>query len=37
MGVEKAGKVIAHLRKRTGYIQKDLTDCIGISDKAVSK
>lgn len=34
---EKVGKAIAYLRKRSGFTQKDLSDRLGISDKAVSK
>ncbi len=37
MEIEKVGKTIAYLRKRSGYTQKELADRIGISDKAVSK
>ncbi len=37
MDVDRIGKAISFLRKRAGYTQKDLADCIGISDKAVSK
>ena len=37
MDIEKIGKAIAYLRKRAGYTQRDLADCLGVSDKAVSK
>ena len=37
MDIKKVGQAISYLRKRAGFTQKTLADCIGISDKAVSK
>jgi len=37
MNLSIVGKTIAILRKERGLTQRDLADCLGISDKAVSK
>ena len=37
MDAEKIGKAIKILRKKAGYTQKELSKCLEVTDKAVSK
>ena len=37
MDAEKVGKAIKILRKKAGYTQKELSKCLEVTDKAVSK